>query len=71
MKDHRHRMLHWPFGQAGQPDDCQEPFHSREDGPAEWRCECGYRICDQCLKMMVAGSSPRLVITEPVHSLNA
>ena len=48
---HQHRLVIWPFGKKGEPDDCVDPMHMRSDGSAVWRCECGYRICRGCFEV--------------------
>ena len=48
---HQHRLVIWPFGKQGEPDDCMDPMHMRSDGTAVWRCECGYRICRECFEV--------------------
>ena len=29
---HQHRLVIWPFGKKGEPDDCVDPMHMRSDG---------------------------------------
>ena len=48
---HQHRLVIWPFGKDGEPDDCVEPTHMRCDGKAVWRCECGYHLCRGCFEV--------------------
>ena len=48
---HRHHLVLWPFGKKGEPDDCVDPMHMRDDGTAVWRCRCGYRICRSCFEV--------------------